>query len=208
MLLSIYIKPAMKIKKTEFYGSFSEACHFPRDGLPEIAFLGRSNVGKSSLINALLGVKSLAKTSNTPGKTKRINFYLVNNSFYFVDLPGYGFAKVSKEMKKSWQLMIENYLKKRNSLILGVLIIDSRHLPFESDLMLHEWLQFYQLPYVIILTKIDKAKISQIKQCERALTPLINGAKLIKFSAKTKIGKKPIWQIIDRYVNPIKRSFK
>ena len=198
----------MKIKKAEFCGSFAHPRSFPRDGLPQIVFLGRSNVGKSSLINTLLGVKNLAKTSSSPGKTRRINFYRINDLFYFVDLPGYGYAKVAEKIRKGWQPMIENYLKNSKNLILAALIIDSRHLPFESDLMMMKWLQFYHLPYIIILIKIDKAANSNIKACEKALQPLVEEEKLIKFSAKTNHGKKPLWQIIDRYLNPIKQGIK
>ncbi len=189
------------IKQVKFYGSLAEASSFPKSKLPEIAFLGRSNVGKSSLINSLLGMKRFAKTSNTPGKTQRINFYIVNDCFFFVDLPGYGYAKVSKNIQKQWQPSIESYLKKRENLILNILLIDSRHPPFKNDLLLKDWLEYNHLPYIIVLTKIDKSKSSQIVECEKAIKPLIEGHEIIRFSAKTNQGKKLIWQIIDSYLS-------
>jgi GTP-binding protein len=191
----------MVIKQVEFFGSFAEAKKFPESTLPEIAFLGRSNVGKSSLINSLLGMKRFARTSNTPGKTQRINFYLINDYFFFVDLPGYGYANVAKAMQKQWQKWIESYLQKRKNLILSILLVDSRHLPFKNDLLMKEWLEYYHLPYIIVLTKIDKSKNSQIIACERTLKPLIKGHTIIRFSAKTNQGKKLIWQIIDSHLN-------
>jgi GTP-binding protein len=191
----------MVIKQVEFYGSLAKPSSFPKSKLPEIAFLGRSNVGKSSLINSLLGMKRFAKTSNTPGKTQRINFYIINNYFFFVDLPGYGYAKVSKDIRKQWQPLIESYLKKRENLILNILLIDSRHPPFKNDLLMKEWLEYNHLPYIIVLTKIDKSKNSQIIECEKAIKPLIEGHKIIRFSAKTNQGKKLIWQIIDSYLS-------
>jgi GTP-binding protein len=191
----------MVIKQVEFFGSFAEAKTFPKSKLPEIAFLGRSNVGKSSLINSLLGMERFAKTSNTPGKTQRINFYIINNYFFFVDLPGYGYAKVAKAIQKQWQPWIESYLQKRENLILNILLIDSRHLPFKNDVLMKEWLEYYHLPYIIVLTKIDKSKNNQIIACEKAIKPLIQEHKIIRFSAKTNEGKKLIWQIIDSHLN-------
>src|SRR5258708_23008402 len=132
----------MKITSGEFVKSAFEKKHWRTDGLTEIAFLGRSNVGKSSLINSLLLRKALARTSNTPGRTQSINFFLVNESFYFVDLPGYGYAKVSKTMRADWGKMAEEYLAEREELALCIQLIDSRHKPTALDIQLNEWLIF------------------------------------------------------------------
>ena len=134
----------MKITSAEFIKSAFAEEHWTTDGLPEIAFLGRSNVGKSSLINSLLQRKGLARTSNTPGRTQSINFFLINESFYFVDLPGYGYAKVSKAMRKDWGKMAEEYLLNRRELTLFIQLVDSRHKPTELDRDLSEWLSFHQ----------------------------------------------------------------
>src|SRR5687768_6623869 len=134
----------MKIVSAEFVKSAYERLHYPNDGRPEIAFLGRSNVGKSSLLNSLLNRKGLARTSNTPGRTQSINYFLVNDSFYFVDLPGYGFAKVSKSMREGWGVMAEDYLSERPELALCIQLIDSRHEPTNLDLQLNEWLVFHE----------------------------------------------------------------
>src|SRR5437762_6832719 len=128
----------MKITSAEFIKSAFNPSHYPTDGLPEIAFLGRSNVGKSSLINSLLLRKGLARTSNTPGRTQSINFFLINERFYFVDLPGYGYAKVSKSMRSDWGKMAEEYLSQRENLALSIELIDSRHPPSELDRQLND----------------------------------------------------------------------
>src|SRR5687767_15255983 len=146
----------MKIVSAEFVKSAYERLHYPNDGRPEIAFLGRSNVGKSSLLNSLLNRKGLARTSNTPGRTQSINFFLVNDSFYFVDLPGYGFAKVSKSMRADWGKMAEEYLSNRQELALCIQLVDSRHKPSRLDIQLYEWLVFNQKPFIIVATKSDK----------------------------------------------------
>src|SRR3982751_5197057 len=139
----------MKILTAEFIKSAFDSIHWTTDGLPEIAFLGRSNVGKSSLLNSLLSRKGLARTSNTPGRTQSINYFLVNEQFYFVDLPGYGFAKVSKTMREDWGGMAEDYLANRNELVLSVHLVDSRHKPTALDIQLNEWLTFNEKPHLI-----------------------------------------------------------
>src|SRR3982751_7012651 len=132
----------MKITSAEFVKSAFNKSQWIADGLPEIAFLGRSNVGKSSLINSLLGRKGLARTSNTPGRTQSINFFLINDGFYFVDLPGYGYARVSKPMRADWGTMAEEYLAERNTLALSIQLIDARHEPTALDKQLNEWLVY------------------------------------------------------------------
>src|SRR5205085_7220896 len=130
--------------------------HSPRDGRSEVAFMGRSNVGKSSLINSLLGAKGLAKTSSTPGRTQLINFFLINEAFRFVDLPGYGYARVPGAVKREWGPMIEKYLASRPNLVLSILITDSRHEPSKLDLLMRDWLTEQAQPFVIVATKADK----------------------------------------------------
>ena len=154
----------MKIRSAEFILSASSPWQFPSPTLPEIAFAGRSNVGKSTLINSLLNRKKLVKTSSTPGKTQLINFFKINDKFHFVDLPGYGFAKVPETVRQQWQRLIEAYLQERESLRNVVLIIDSRHGPTSQDLQLKEWLDYYDRPVLIVASKIDKLKRGQIQK--------------------------------------------
>ena len=164
----------MKINSAEFIVSASSPKQFPKTpSLPEIAFAGRSNVGKSTLINSLLSRKNLVKTSSTPGKTQLINFFKINDEFYFVDLPGYGFAKVPENIRIKWKILIESYLHERESLKKVVLIVDSRHPPTSQDKQLKDWLDYYGRPTLIVASKIDKLKRNQVqkhlKQIEKNL---------------------------------------
>ncbi|HBL56046.1 MAG TPA: YihA family ribosome biogenesis GTP-binding protein [Candidatus Lambdaproteobacteria bacterium] len=154
----------MKIRSAEFILSASSPWQFPAPTLPEIAFAGRSNVGKSTLINSLLNRKKLVKTSSTPGKTQLINFFKINDAFHFVDLPGYGFAKVPENVRQQWQRLIEAYLQERECLRNVVLIVDSRHGPTAQDRQLKEWLDYYERPVLIVASKIDKLKRGQIQK--------------------------------------------
>ena len=154
----------MKIHSAEFLLSASTTRQFPAATLPEIAFAGRSNVGKSTLINSLLNRKKLVKTSATPGKTQLINFFKVNDQFYFVDLPGYGYAKVPESVRRKWQNLVEAYLSERETLRNVVLIIDCRHNPTVQDRQLLEWLEYYQRPSLIVASKIDKLKQGQVQK--------------------------------------------
>ncbi len=154
----------MKIHSAEFLLSASTTRQFPAATLPEIAFAGRSNVGKSSLINSLLNRKKLVKTSATPGKTQLINFFKINDQFYFVDLPGYGYAKVPESVRRKWQNLVEAYLSERETLRNVVLIIDCRHNPTLQDRQLLEWLEYYQRPSLIVASKIDKLKRGQVQK--------------------------------------------
>ena len=153
----------MRIHSAEFLLSASTISQFPAETLPEIAFAGRSNVGKSTLINSLLNRKKLVKTSATPGKTQLINFFKVNDKFYFVDLPGYGYAKVPESVRRKWQDLVESYLSERKTLRNVVLIIDSRHNPTIQDRQLLAWLKYFQRPSLIVASKIDKLKRGQVK---------------------------------------------
>jgi len=186
----------MKITSAEFIKSIADTGQMPRDSFPQIAFAGRSNVGKSSLMNSLLNRKKLVQVSSTPGKTRLINFFLINNSFYFVDLPGYGYAKVSKQMYKSWQKLLENYLQQSKKLTGIVVLIDLRHLITEADLQLIDWLEHNKLPVIIVGTKSDKLSKSKIihhkKQNEFQLKKY-NCCKIIPYSSVTGAGKSELW---------------
>lgn len=175
----------------------------PDNTLPEVAFAGKSNVGKSSLINALMNRKSLARTSAQPGKTQTINFYNVNNALYFVDLPGYGYANANQEVKAKWGKMIENYLHKSKQLKLVFLLVDIRHDPSENDRIMYEWILKMGYQPVVIATKLDKINRSQIqKQVKQVRTGL--GAKadvrIIPFSAQSKQGREEIYALLDELI--------
>lgn len=159
----------MRIKQSEFITSAVKRSQYPEDMRNEIAFVGRSNVGKSSIINALTNRKKLAKVSQTPGKTRLVNFFLINNDFYLVDLPGYGYAKVSKSEKESWGKTIETYLEGRQQLKRIVLLVDSRHKPTADDIMMYDWIKHYGYDAVIVATKSDKLKNSEFKKNEKII---------------------------------------
>ncbi|MBU2054574.1 MAG: ribosome biogenesis GTP-binding protein YihA/YsxC [Proteobacteria bacterium] len=191
----------MKVLSAEFVLSAREPAHYPPASLPEIAFAGRSNVGKSSLINTLLNRRGLARTSNTPGRTQEINFFTVNNRVAFVDLPGYGYAKVPEAIRRHWGPMIETYLRERQTLRLVVLILDVRRDPSGEDLQLIRWLQFYRLPSHIVLTKIDKMSRNQLAQRQRLIGERLGlpaAEPLLAFSAKTGAGKERLWREIKK----------
>ena len=154
----------MIIKKAEFITSAARPPQYPPAGVKEIAFAGRSNVGKSSLINLIVGRKALAKVSSSPGKTRTINFFNINDEFRIVDLPGYGFAKVSKAEQESWGKMMETYLSKREDLVSVILLVDSRHEPTAQDVQMYEWLQYYGLSGVVAATKTDKISRNEINK--------------------------------------------
>jgi GTP-binding protein len=167
------------------------------DGLPEIAFLGRSNVGKSSLINSLLQRKGLAKASNTPGRTQSINFFLINESFYFVDLPGYGYAKVSKATRADWGRIAEDYLLNRRELALSVQLIDSRHAPTGLDRELFDWLDFNGKNRIVAATKADKLSNNQLLKQLRDAKEVFSGTDVVACSVQTGKGREELWQHIE-----------
>lgn len=183
----------MKITSAEFVKSAFSPSHYTTDGLPEIAFLGRSNVGKSSLINSLLQRKALARTSNTPGRTQSINFFLINESFYFVDLPGYGFAKVSKKMREGWGKMAEEYLASRSQLALSIQLVDSRHKPTALDTQLHEWLVFHSKHHLIVATKADKLSKTQLQRSLKEIATVLPGSEIVAYSSETGQGRDAVW---------------
>jgi GTP-binding protein len=186
----------MKITSAEFIKSAFDKKHWTTDGLPEIAFLGRSNVGKSSLINSLLQRKGLARTSNTPGRTQSINYYLINEEFYFVDLPGYGYAKVSKQMRADWGKMAGEYLSERGELVLLVHLIDARHKPTELDRQLHEWLVYHQKDHVAVATKADKLSNNKLKKSFLEIESALPGSEILAYSSATGKGRDELWRKI------------
>lgn len=182
---------------------------FPSNDKIEVAFAGKSNVGKSSLINALMNRKSLARTSSQPGKTQTINFYNVNDAMYLVDLPGYGYAKVSQQEKEKWGKLIERYLEKSQMLKAVFLLVDIRHDPSANDKMMYDWVTYNGYEPIIIATKLDKIKRSQIAKQVKAIK---NGLGMradgivIPFSAETKQGREEIWNMIDGWIESVEGS--
>lgn len=154
----------MKIKSSDYSVSAVKESQYPKDNLPEIALAGRSNVGKSSLINTLLRRKNLARTSSQPGKTQTLNFYIVNESFYLVDVPGYGYAKVSQKQREAFGVMIQDYLETRPNLKGLIILVDSRHEPTKDDVAMYEYAQYLNIPILVVCTKIDKIKKSQVNK--------------------------------------------
>lgn len=190
----------MKVFRAEFLKSALDAAHYPKDRRPEFAFAGRSNVGKSTLLNALLGKKGLAKTSSTPGKTQMVNFFDVNGKLYFVDLPGYGYAKVPKAMKAQWNKVMYGYVTGREPLRLVAALIDARHTPSDKDHHMLSLLEEAEVPTLVIATKMDKLKPSERKKKLDALRRdlgLDKDACLLPFSGVTGQGVRELWGIID-----------
>lgn len=194
----------MKIKYADFIKSAIQESDYPSHHLPEIAFIGRSNVGKSSLINMLTDNKSLAKVSATPGKTALINFFSINDEFCFVDLPGYGYAKRSHSEIKEWSTMIETYLEKRMNLILFYLLLDVRRIPNESDTQILNWLRFYKKNYAIILTKTDKLNQKEKNQQIKLISQLkeVEEHELLLSSTLNRTGRTEILNHIESIIYP------
>jgi len=193
----------MKISSAEFITSAVKAASYPAGELPEVALAGRSNVGKSSLLNKLVNKKGLARSSNTPGRTRLINFFLVNSLFQLVDLPGYGYAKVSAGERESWRKMVETYLKTRENLRGVVLLVDSRHPPTAQDVQMYDWLKHQDVPAVVVATKADKLSRSRLLQSLkviRATLPLTEGEPVVPFSAQTGLGREELLGIIGQWV--------
>ncbi|MCG6920233.1 MAG: ribosome biogenesis GTP-binding protein YihA/YsxC [Acidobacteria bacterium] len=191
-----------------FSGSASSSAQFPRDGLPEVAFLGRSNVGKSSLLNALAGVKGLARVSSDPGRTRLINFFRVlgaarpggggHGDMYLVDLPGYGYAKAPRQVREGWERLVTSYMDGRDPLQLCVFIVDARHEPSEGDHLLRTWLDHHGHPYVVAANKVDKMGRGEARRRERAIAEAIgSGARaVVPVSATRRTGVDELWNII------------
>jgi GTP-binding protein len=191
----------MKIKTAEYIGSFANISQLPKANYPEVAFAGRSNVGKSSLINKLLNRKNLARTSSTPGKTRLLNFYFINEDFYFVDLPGFGYAKLSIQERDRWKQLIEGYIQNREQLRGIIQLFDIRHSPTELDLMMSEWAEFLRIPTLFVGTKVDKVKRSkrnkQLAIAQKKFN-LPDKDFIILFSSKTGEGKDEVWHCIQK----------
>lgn len=193
------------IKQAELDIVCGVTSRLPDTGMPEVAFAGKSNVGKSSLINGLMNRKSLARTSGQPGKTQTINFYKVNREMYLVDLPGYGYARVSQSEKEKWGKMIERYLHTSRNLKAVFLLIDIRHAPSANDCQMYEWILHNGFRPIIIATKLDKLKRSQVQKNLKILRESLRLEKdvtVIPFSAETKQGREEIWELIDRFADP------
>jgi GTP-binding protein len=191
----------MKITSAEFLKSSFQVSDWPAGELPEIAFMGRSNVGKSSLINSLLSTRGLARTSSTPGRTQSLNFFLINRRFRFVDLPGFGYARVPKALKSSWGEMVSSYLAMRQQLVLSIHIVDSRHEPTTLDLQLHEWLQHSAKPRIIVATKSDKLSNNELKESLRRVKRVFSEDSVLTFSARTGRGGNEIWRVIEERIS-------
>lgn len=190
----------MKITSTEFVKSAFQKEHWIDSGLPEIAFLGRSNVGKSSLINSLLQRKGLARTSNTPGRTQSINYFLINEALYFVDLPGYGYARVSKSTRSDWGKMAEEYLSLNPQLALCVQLVDSRHEPTTLDMELNEWLNYHAKPHIVVATKSDKLSSNQLIKQLKVLRAALRHSELLEYSSQTGKGRDKVWSVIEKAI--------
>ncbi len=193
----------MLIKKVSLETVMGVTSRIPQNTMPEIAFAGKSNVGKSSLINALMNRKSLARTSAQPGKTQTINFYNINDALYFVDLPGYGYAKVSQQEKEKWGKMIEKYLRQSKVLKAVFLLVDIRHDPSANDKIMYEWILSNGFHPIIIATKADKINRSQLQKQLKAVRQGLNVDKdtiVIPFSAQTKQGREEIYELIDHMI--------
>ena len=190
----------MKINKAGLSIVAVRRSQYPTDSLPEFLLIGRSNVGKSSFINTLLNRKNLARTSSVPGKTQTLNFFLVNEDFYLVDAPGYGYAAVNKEKQKKFGLMIEEYLKSRKELRRVFLLIDFRHKPSEDDILMYNFLKYYNIPTSIIVTKVDKVSASKKEKNLKVIKDTLDivvGDNIVLFSSVSKLGKDSVLKLIE-----------
>lgn len=195
----------MKVNHAEFIISAVKEEQYPTDGLVEFALAGRSNVGKSSFINKMIGRKNLARTSSKPGKTQTLNFYKINDAFYFVDVPGYGFARVSKSEREAWGRMIETYLGQREPLKMVLLIVDLRHAPSKDDQLMYEWLKHYDIPTMIVATKADKIPKGKHQKHVKIVKETLQVDKndtVVLFSSETGFGKEEAWKQLSAYLQP------
>ena len=190
----------MKIESSDLTNIAVRTSQYPTDMKDEFLLVGKSNVGKSSFINTILARKNFARTSSKPGKTQTLNFYLVNDKFYLVDVPGYGYANVSKSTQKKFGLMIEEYLTKRDNLIMVFMLIDFRHKPGENDILMYDYLKYYNLPVCLIATKYDKVKSSQKDKQEKIIKETLKIKEedsLVLFSSITKKGREEVYRQIE-----------
>lgn len=193
----------MKISKTELSNIAVRRSQYPADNKPEFLLIGRSNVGKSSFTNSIMERRDFARISGKPGKTQTINFYKVNDAFYLVDVPGYGYASVSHNKQKKFGMMIEEYLSERKELKWVFMLVDFRHKPTEDDLLMYNFLKFHGVKVILVATKVDKVGTTQRDKCKKQITDNIDlalGDELVLFSSKTKLGKKEIQNMIEKEV--------
>ncbi|WP_170085197.1 ribosome biogenesis GTP-binding protein YihA/YsxC [Kyrpidia spormannii] len=183
----------MQVTEAILAGTAVSPDRFPKDGLPEFALVGRSNVGKSSLINRLVMRKKLAHTSNTPGRTRTLNFYRINSRFYLVDLPGYGYAQVSQSERRRWGAMVENFLANRESLAGVIHVVDLRHPPTADDRLMAEWLRVHDLAVLVVATKADKIARSRWDSHRRQVEATLQPSRCVVFSAETGAGRDQVW---------------
>ena len=193
----------MKINKVEFVTSAVRRSQYPDNNLAEFLLVGRSNVGKSSFINTIINRKNLARISSIPGKTQTLNFYLINDNFYFVDVPGYGFARVSQKLKNKFGLMIEDYLKERKTLKMVFMLIDFRHKPTEDDILMYNYLKYYNIPVTIIATKSDKVSKNIYEKNKKNIKDVLklDDEEIILFSAITKLGVEEVYHKMEEALN-------
>lgn len=199
----------MKITQAEIVISAVGPDQYPNDALPEIALAGRSNVGKSSFINKMIQRKNLARTSSQPGKTQTLNFYKLNDAFYFVDVPGYGYAKVAKSERERWGKFIEEYITTREKLRAVVLLIDIRHEPTKDDQQMYQWLQYIDVPRIVVATKADKIPKGKIQKHLKQVKETLQMDKetpLLAFSAETAYGKDEAWKVLQGYLGKQQNS--
>lgn len=197
----------MDVHNVEMVMSAVSATQYPTDGKPEIALVGRSNVGKSSLTNTLINRKNFARTSSQPGKTQTLNFYNVEDQLYFVDVPGYGYAKVSKKQREAFGHMIEEYITSRKQLRGVISLVDARHDPSDDDISMYEWLHYYNIPILVVATKADKISRSRFNKYESNIKRTLGfdeeDSDFQFFSSETKYGKDEVWQWIESHLNQI-----
>lgn len=195
----------MDVHNVEMVMSAVSATQYPTDGKPEIALVGRSNVGKSSLTNTLINRKNFARTSSQPGKTQTLNFYNVEDQLYFVDVPGYGYAKVSKKQREAFGHMIEEYITSRKQLRGVICLVDARHDPSDDDISMYEWLHYYNIPILVVATKSDKISRSRFNKYESNIKRTLGfdeeDSDFQFFSSETKYGKDEVWQWIEAHLN-------
>ena len=187
--------------QAEFVKSAVSERDFPVEGIPEVVFTGRSNVGKSSLINKLVGNRKLARTSSTPGKTQSINYFRLNGTFFFVDLPGFGYAKAAKFAVRKWKVLIDRYFHKQTTIALVIQLVDSRMQPTEMDIQLSEWLDDLNLPRIVVATKSDKLSKNQKSLQERIISGSLGNQPVVMSSAKTGEGCREIWKQVQQGVS-------
>ncbi|AHF19514.1 MAG: ribosome biogenesis GTP-binding protein YihA/YsxC [Leuconostoc mesenteroides] len=194
----------MDVHNVEMVMSAVSASQYPTDGKPEIALVGRSNVGKSSLTNTLIQRKNFARTSSQPGKTQTLNFYDVEDKLYFVDVPGYGYAKVSKAQREAFGVMIEEYITSRKQLRGVISLVDARHEPSEDDISMYEWLHYYNIPILVVATKSDKISRGKFNKAESVIKKALSfdneDSDFQFFSSETKYGKDEVWRWIEQHI--------